>query len=103
MIAEMLGVSAIPWNIHLNTTIAFYSDEQFSHDLLQFIDEQEHQFHRAAIALEDRGLMTAAEVGQSEPKLEIHTNDMREGDTSPMPTISHLPGNVEWLNEPAWK
>jgi hypothetical protein len=44
---------------------------------LQFIREQEQKYRETAIALEERGLMTSAEVEQSAPKLEIYTNDMR--------------------------
>lgn len=105
LIAEILGVSpdAISWKIRLTTIIPFYSDEQFGRDLLQFIDNEEQRYRQTAIALVDRGLMTGAEVEQSVPKLEIHTNDMRGQNASPMPTIAPLPGKVEWRNEPAWK
>jgi hypothetical protein len=105
LIAEILGVSpdAISWNIHLTTTIPFYSDEQFGRDLLQFVDNEEQKYRQTAIALVDRGLMTSAEVEQSAPKLEIHTIDMRGENANPMPTIVPFPGKVEWLNEPAWK
>jgi hypothetical protein len=105
LIAEMLGVSAdaIPWMTRVSTTVVFYSDEQFRRNFLRFIGEQEQQYRATAIALADRGTMTTAEVEQSAPKLEIYTNDMRGADTSPLPTIAPLPGNAEWLNEPAWK
>jgi hypothetical protein len=105
LIAEMLDLTAdaIPWETHLTTTIAFSSDEQFRRDFLQFIGNEEEKYRATAIALGDRGLMTTAEVEQTAPKLRIYTNDMRGADASPIPTISPLPPNVEWPNEPAWK
>jgi len=105
LIAEMLGISvdAISWSIHPTPTIVFQSDEQFSLEFLRFINEQEQKYRQTSIALGDRGLMSSAEAEQSAPKLEIYTNDMRGADATPLPRISPLPANVEWLNEPAWE
>jgi hypothetical protein len=105
LIAEMLDVSAdaIPWETRLSATIVFNSDDQFSHDFLHFIAEQEQKYRRTATALGDLGLMTSVQVEQSAPKLEIYTNDVRGADASPLPAISTLPGNVKWANEPGGK
>jgi hypothetical protein len=103
LIAQMLDVSAdaIPWETRLSTTIVFQSDQQFRQDLLQFIGEVERKFQTTAVALEDRGFMTSAEVEKSAPKLEIYSNDMRGAEANPIPTITPLPKNVEWPDEPA--
>jgi hypothetical protein len=105
LIAEMLDISpdTIAWKIHPSPTIVFYSDEQFSRDLLRFIGDEDEKYRATAIGLGDLGLMTSDEVELSAPKLQIYINDMRGAEASPLPRVSPLPANVEWPNGSAWK
>jgi hypothetical protein len=79
LIAEMLGVPAeqIPWETDLQQDIEFRSPEQFTGELLAFVDEQQAMYRATAQALEARGLLAHSEIQQSLPQLELHLDDAR--------------------------
>jgi hypothetical protein len=79
LIAEMLGVPAeqIPWETDLQKDIEFRSPEQFTGELLAFVDEQQAMYRATAQALDARGLLAHSEIQQSLPRLELNLDDAR--------------------------
>jgi hypothetical protein len=79
LIAEMLGVPAeqIPWETDLQKDIEFRSQEQFTGELLAFVEEQQAMYRATAQALEARGLLAHLEIQQSLPRLELNLDDAR--------------------------
>lgn len=102
LLAQMLNISpdAIPWQIQIDETIEFKSEQQFASDLQNFITAQQGKYRATAAALVVKGLMTTAEQEDSLPQIDIQLNDMR-GDgyallSPPSPLPSHVSINNPW-------
>lgn len=78
-IAEMLGVApeTIPWETDIQEDIEFRAMEQFTGSLLGFIEDQQQLYRATAKELEERGLLTASEIAQSLPQIELDLTDAR--------------------------
>lgn len=79
LVAEILDVPAeqIPWETDLRASLDFTSLGEFSAEVLGFIQEQDLMYIDTAKALQARGLLTAAEVSQSLPMIEVCLEDER--------------------------
>jgi len=97
LIAEMLGISPeeIPWKTAVETTIEFESLGQFESVLTNFVGEQQEKYRDTVAALETRKLLTAGEVEESLPQLELTLNDMRGVDAEPIAGALSLPSRVK--------
>jgi hypothetical protein len=104
LIASMLDISpdSMPWQTQMQTTIEFVSKEQFDFALRRFIDDLEEKYRTTAYALAARSLISAAEVGQALPKMQLVISDMRGTGQNPIVELANLPPNVEWQSSP-WK
>jgi len=99
LIEEMLGVSdeKLSWQTQVTNSIEFRSAEQFTFDLLAFVEKQQEMYRATAEALEAKGLIEKSVVQQSLPMLLLDLADVRGAGAEPIEkgTI-HLPDRVEW-------
>jgi hypothetical protein len=104
LIAEMLDISpdSMSWQTQTETSIEYVSKEQFDFALRRFIDDLEEKYRATANALTARSLISAVEVAQALPKMQVTITDMRGTDDSPIAEPANLPPNVEWQPSP-WK
>jgi hypothetical protein len=79
LIAEMFGIPTeqIPWKTDVQRDIEFTSIGQFTGELLAFVEEQQQMYRETAKALQARGLLSASEVSQSIPLMELDLTDAR--------------------------
>ena len=79
LIAEMFGIPTeqIPWKTDVQRDIGFTSIGQFTAELLAFVEEQQQMYRETAKALQARGLLSASEIAQSIPLMELDLTDAR--------------------------
>ncbi len=102
LVAELLGVppEEIRWQALPEVFIEFQSLQQFDHDLLTFIGNQQQMYRVTASSLEAKGLLTHAEALQSVPELALLVEDARHDGSAPVPRPPQLPARVRWAFVP---